>query len=77
MNWVSFHWSDYIDQACFKNTIALSAIPDGYPWAWQKYMCFRLCKLSSGTGVHLGHCIIFSDALGWPPDMADDAVHYS
>ena len=29
---------------------------------------------SSGTGVHLGHCIIFCYALGSLPGMADEAI---
>ena len=38
---------------------------------------FKLCTaLVQTTGVHLGHCIIFCYALGWPPDMAEDAVQH-
>ena len=51
--------------------IALSAIPGGFKehdkrWVFQTMSCF-----SSGTGVRLGHCIIFCHALGSSPDMAD------
>ena len=57
--------------------IALSAIPEGIQehdkrWIFQTMYCF-----CSATSVHLGHCVIFSYALRWPSDMADDVVQYS
>ena len=57
-----------IDQFGFKNVISLRPpYLGGFQehdkrWVFQTMSCF-----SSGTGVRLGHCIIFCHALGIPP----------
>ena len=70
-----------IDQFSFKNMVSLHPPFLGGGGGFQEHdkrLVFQtMYCFSSGTGVHLGHCIIFCYALGCPQRMADEVIKCS